>query len=235
LQTRRRLQFASLYGCGGGLGPQTLEERRAIEPQFVSIRTAWPDLFVGLARVMNESDIERLLHLRVALAMPLREAEERLVARVVGESLCEFVARRQIDAELAEPIPELGPVLRRRGSVPHSRRRSTRFHRRARRARFRLARRLEIRVIAITEKEKNERVILHLESDLESRGEPAALHCHSPRNLEWLPGMDPALDVVDAAFAAEAVKVAELTRIRCCPRTRRRQRGPRVRSRIDES
>ncbi len=62
---------------------------------------------MAFPRVVSESDVELGLDLWLVQPMPLREAEERLVARVVAEAVGEGVARRQVGAETPKPFVEL--------------------------------------------------------------------------------------------------------------------------------
>ena len=64
-------------------------------------------LFVFLADVMPQRDVELRLDLSVAFPMPFREPEEWPIARVVGERFSERVTRCEIDTQVLKPSEQV--------------------------------------------------------------------------------------------------------------------------------
>ncbi len=60
--------------------------------------------------MVRKGDVELGLDLWVLQPVPLREAEEGFVARMVAQGVGECVARSKVDAEAAKPLVELGIV-----------------------------------------------------------------------------------------------------------------------------
>jgi hypothetical protein len=52
-------------------------------------------LLISFVGMMYKRDIQLLLHLGIVLSMPFREAEQRLVARVIGKRVCKLMVRGQ--------------------------------------------------------------------------------------------------------------------------------------------
>jgi len=112
--------------------------------------------------------------------VPLREAEEGFVARVVAQSVSEGVTRGEVDTEAAKPLVELGVVGSAERVQIHLSRVGTPVEKKVQQVpaaqlhcpigrRHRLC----VRVIPVGDEEMHERVILALESNLQSRTETA--------------------------------------------------------------
>ncbi len=161
----------------------------------------------------------RSVVLGVLESVPPREAEQRLVARVVPERIGERVARGEIDPEARGSARRAAsrrsrrgcPGSPSRGSAPHSRSRSRRSRRRSRST-------VSSGLSGSTRQGRTRSprgagsgLGPAAQGDLEGSPLAAPLGGRTRRELKRPAGLDPALDIVETSHAAELVKLRQLT------------------------
>src|SRR6266550_2820233 len=75
-----------------------------------SPQTELNPLFIPLADVVPEREVQFHLDSGMAVAVPFGKAKERPIARVLRECFSQSMSFRKIDAEILEPLEEIRPV-----------------------------------------------------------------------------------------------------------------------------
>jgi hypothetical protein len=196
-------------------------------------------LLIPFIGVMTERDVELRLDTGVGRAIPLGEAEQRLVARVVAEGIRHRVVSREVDADCTEPLEELGVIraeqvlkvyLVRIGSPIEEEVKQVPAASPERVVKG--AARLDRQIVPVAEEEQDQCVVLALERDLECRGRVPSWPRRILRHLKGPSCLNPALHVVEPALPTEAMEFDKVLHIRSGPRRRVDSRRVRVGSRI---
>ena len=169
-------------------------------------------LLISFVGMMYKRDIQLLLHLGIVLSMPFREAEQRLVARVIGKRVCKLMVRGQIDAQPTKSFKECGVIAVEQITETKPPRIGTPFQEQieevsssSAQGQIQRAVRLQVEIVAITHKKQDQRLVPCFERDLERGGHAPLTNLQSAIYLQRLACLDPALDVVEAVIATQAV------------------------------
>ena len=169
-------------------------------------------LLISFVGMMYKRDIQLLLHLGVVLSMPFREAEQRLVARVIGKRVCKLMVRGQIDAQPTKSFKECGVIAVEQITETNPPRIGTPFQEQieevsssSAQGQIQRAVRLQVEIVAITHKNQDQRLVPCFERDLEGGGHVPLTDLQFAIYLQRLACLDPVLDVVEAVIATQAV------------------------------
>ncbi|QQR74043.1 MAG: hypothetical protein IPJ17_00090 [Holophagales bacterium] len=192
------------------------------------------------SRVVGKGDVQFRLQSGVAGPMPLDEAEERFVARVLAERVSDGVILREVQPEAEKALEELR-VVGREESVDADGARvgapgQEQFEQilsAHRQRRIERILRFEGEIVAVGQEQQSQGLVLALQRDSERRTLPPTLR-RSSRELQRSPGLNPALHVVEPAGSAELEELREVSRRGGESRWTSWVTGRRVRPRVDE-